>query len=397
MNKNKNNFGYWKPPIALLTLALATGLASPTVHAAVSCKIDDVKAKVEGFSKNVSSQEKGFKDEHAKSTSSDYSKNHFSAFDNLNKNAKEAHNLITTGYDLAARTKLLKEGQIQNSLPPKVTNTMSNAVELAQAALNEKNTRLDLAIMRCAQSTEDTALSAYLDQAGSSAKSNYKDTKRTACKLVQLLADLQDKQNKLNDIRKDGYPLFFLHASKKHQFAGTYTRTIQLKVDLRMLPEYPEKPVHDTKLNGQPLLLGQLTGIDLSYNSYFKFSDNNWTKLNLFQYIISDTSGGRVCPVTVPVSGSVKARLCIEDMRVHTDKITVKVGARFNYNNDWKYVGFGTQTIPAPFGYLADVSDMKEKKMQDLKAKLADRVISLLGDYGDMIETAQQWQKACSS
>lgn len=380
---------------ATLALTLGTVMAPSVAMAAQSCPVDEIKAKVEAFSKTVSSLEKSFRDDHAKTTSSSYSSSYFSNFDNLNKNAKEAHQLITTAYELSGHTNPLSQGQMQKSLPPKVTHTMSNAVELAQAAMNEENTKLDLAMLRCAQSTEDTALSAYLQQAGSSATANYKNTKRTACTMVQVLADLQDKRDKLNDFRENGYPLFFLHEKKKKGFNGK-ERTVQLKVDLRMYPEYPAKPVNDTEINGQPVLLGQLEGIDLSYNSWFKFSDNNWTSLNLFQYIIDDTSGGEFCPVKIPVSGSVKAKLCISDLQVYTDKIKVKVGAKFNYNSDWKYISFGTQTVPAPFGYLADVSDMKEDKMQKLKSRLSDKVISLLGDYGEMIETAKEWKDACS-
>ena len=63
-------------------------------------------------------------------------------------------------------------------------------------------------------------------------------------------------------------------------FAGL-TRTIQIRVDLRMYPEYPEGA-------NQDFLLGQLKGINLAYNSYFKWSDNSWTKLNLYEYLIGE-------------------------------------------------------------------------------------------------------------
>src|SRR3546814_4906276 len=83
-------------------------------------------------------------------------------------------------------------------MPPVVTNTMSNAVELAQAALDEENSKLDIAQLRCNQSTEDAALSAFLAQADSGTVSNFKSAKYNACKAVQILADLQDKREKLN-------------------------------------------------------------------------------------------------------------------------------------------------------------------------------------------------------
>ena len=58
-------------------------------------------------------------------------------------------------------------------------------------------------------------------------------------------------------------------------------------------------------------------------------------------------------------------------------------------------VSLGTQKIPAPFGYLADVSDMKEEKMEKLKSKAVDRLASLLGPYGEVVKKAQEWKAAC--
>jgi hypothetical protein len=376
---------------ATLALVLACSL-SPGLVLAASCEaqLEDIKGRLGNFSKKVDDAEKTTKDEHSKTTSSNYSKNYFKTFEDLNKNAKEAHQLVNTAYELTGFTKPLAEGEIQKKLPPKVTHTMGNAVELSQAAMKEENSKLDLALLRCNQSTEDTALSAYLNHVGGGAVSNYKSTKKTACKLVHVLADLQDKRQKLNDFRQNGYPLFFLHAKEKRSFNGL-TRTIQLKADLRMYPQYPAKPVNSTKLNGQPILLGQLESIDLSYNSYFKWSDNKWTDLNLFQYLVSDTNKGEVCPTTIKITSSVRVRLCVSVEDIKNDKIKLQVRARYNYNDNWSAVSLGTHTIPAPFGYLADISDMKEKKMEDLKSKLANRVISLMGDYGEMIEKAQQW------
>src|SRR3546814_16769116 len=71
----------------------------------------------------------------------------------------EATDLVTKGYDIANYVKPLAEGTIRTTMPPVVTNTMSNAVELAQAALDEENSKLDIAQLRCNQSTEDAALS----------------------------------------------------------------------------------------------------------------------------------------------------------------------------------------------------------------------------------------------
>lgn len=384
-----------------LALAVALSLISNPVLAAESCpvQVDKIKEKLASFSQKTEKEEKELKDEHAKATSSNYSKDYFKKFEELNKNAQEAHKLVNTAYKLTGFTEPMALGEIQSKLPTKVTHTMSNAVELAQAAMNEDNTKLDLAQLRCGQSTEDTALSAYLDQADSNTVSKYKSTKKNACKLVHILADLQDKKQKLDDIRENGYPLFYLHAKEKKTFAGSYKRTIQLKADLRMYPIYNPsntKNVDGGAAHNQPFLLGNFKGIDLSYNSYFKFSDNNWTKLNLYQYVISDTQKGEICQPKINFTSSVKVALCSKVEDVSVDGIKLKVRAKYWYKGDSSAVSLGTKTIPAPFGYLADLSDMKEKKMEEVKSKLVKRAASVLGEYSEVIEKAQQWKKSCS-
>src|SRR3546814_2750819 len=105
------------------------------------------------------------------------SKDYFAKFSDLNNGANEATDLDTNGYDIANYVKPWAEGTIRTTMPPVVTNTMSKAVELAQAALDEENSKLDIAQLRCNQSTEDAALSAFLAQADSGTVSNFKSAK----------------------------------------------------------------------------------------------------------------------------------------------------------------------------------------------------------------------------
>lgn len=382
---------------ALLVLPVMSLALLPTAAAAAdtcTTKLDDVKARINSLSGQIDSAGNALRGDFESGTSKDYTKKYFDAFEALNKSAKDATALVNTGYKLAGYTAPLKEGQIQKSLPPKVTTTMSNAQELAQAALNEDNTKLDVAQIRCNQSTEDAALSAALDKLDSSTQSKFKSGKTKACKIVHVLADLQDKRQKLNDIRENGYPLFHLKAKDKKSFAGK-ERTIQIRADLRLFPIYPDKAMGvDGK--DQPILLGQIKGIDLSYNSYFKWSDNNWTTLNLYQYFIGDTQKDEICQPQLKLSSSVKVATCVRVEDITTDYIKVKVRAKYWYNGDSSAVSLGSQKIPAPFGYLADLSDMKEEKMQKLKSKAVDRLASVLGPYGDAIKKAQEWKSSCA-
>lgn len=383
-------------------LAIAGLLASPgagigAIPASVQnceAQASDLVARISALKSRSDDESGKVKSDFSSATSSSYSSNYFKKFDSWNSGVTEASKLKTVGYDLTNFIKPMSEGQQQTKLPPTATNTMTNGIELAKAAADEDNTRLDLAQLRCDQSTENTALDAFLKQASGDTASSYKSAKYNICRIVQVIADLQDKKQKLDQLRKNGYPLFFLHEKDKKTFGGTYERTIQFKVDLRLYPIYP-----DTKeINGgdQKFMLGSLEGIKLSYNSYFKFSDDDWTKLNLYQYFISDPSKGQICPVKLDLTNSVNVKLCIDPQTITDTSIKVRLSAKFHYKGDDKSVVISTVTIPAPFGYLADVSDMKEKKMQDLKSMLVDRLVAIFKDYSDLSGRADTWKKQCA-
>ncbi|HYD76490.1 hypothetical protein [Ramlibacter sp.] len=381
---------------AVLALPLLTLALLPTAAAAAescSAQLNNIKSRIGSLGSLSDKSFGSLKVDFETATSKDYTKKYFQAFENLNKTAQDATQLVNTGYKLAGYTAPMKEGQIQKTLPTKVTTTMANAQELAQVALDEESTKVDVAQVRCSQSTDDAALGAVMSKLDSGTVSKFKKAQKTACKVVHVVADLQDKRQKLNEIRENGYPLFYLHAKDKKNFSGK-ERTIQIKADLRLFPIYPDKAMGvDGK--DQPILLGQIKGIDLSYNSYFKWSDNNWTTLNLYQYFISDTEKGEVCQPQIKLSSSVKVATCVSVEDITTDYIKVKVRGKYWYNGDSSAVSLGTQKIPAPFGYLADVSDMKEEKMEKLKSKAVDRLASLLGPYGEVVKKAQEWKAAC--
>jgi len=373
-------------------IALAIGLAPTMAVAADSCPIpvDDVKAAIEAFASKASSEESNVEKDFKSVTGSDYTKFYFDHFINVNGTGDDTTKFITKAYDLAKFTGALPEGTVQTKMPPSVSISMSNAMELAEAAADEDNTKLDLAELRCNQNTEDAALSAALDQLGSSTVDKFRKAKKTACKLVHFAADLQDKKRQLDKIRTEGYPLFHIHKKDKKNFAGK-ERTIQLRADLRLYPEYPGA-------EDNPVKFGDIRGLRLSYNSYFKWSDDNWQPLNIYQYLVSESDEkDEVCYPQIKLTSSVKVATCVRIADITASQIKLKVRGKYWYNGDSSAVSLGDRTIPAPFGYLQDVSNMKDKKMEDLKDKLVSRLASTMGKYGDMIEKAQEWKEACGS
>ena len=375
------------PAIAVLAAALAPAMAS----ADESCPIpiDDVKAAIEAFASKASSEDSGAKGDFKSTTGPDYADFYWDHFTKVNGSGDDTTKFITKAYDLAKFAGALPEGQVQKSMPPSVSISMGNAMELAEAAADDANTKLDLAELRCDQNTEDAALAAALDQLDSGTVDKFRKAKKTACKLVHFAADLQDKKAQLDKIRTEGYPLFHLKAKDKKNFAGK-ERTIQIRADLRLYPEYPGDA------EDQKFLFGDIKGLNLSYNSYFKWSDNNWEPLNIYQYLVSESDEkDEVCFPKIKLSSSVKVATCVQVKSISSSSVTLKVRGKYWYNGDSSAVSLGEHTIPAPFGYLQDVSNMKDKKMADLQKKLVNRIASAMGQYGGMVEKAQDWKKAC--
>ena len=389
MRKAGNRARRAMPAIALLAMSLAPAMAS----ADESCPIpiDDVKAAIESFASTASSEDSGAKGDFKSTTGTDYANFYWDHFTNVNGSGDDTTKFVTKAYDLAKFSGALPEGQVQKSMPPSVSISMGNAMELAEAAADDANTKLDLAELRCDQNTEDAALAAALDQLDSGTVDKFRKAKKTACKLVHFAADLQDKKEQLDEIRTEGYPLFHLKAKNKVKF-GDKERTIQIRADLRLYPEYPGSAAD------QKFLFGQIEGLNLSYNSYFKWSDDNWEPLNLYQYLISDTHGDEeICYPKIKLSSSVKVATCVQVKDITSSSIKLRVRGKYWYNSDSGTVNLGDQTIPAPFGYLQDVSNMKDQKMEDLQAKLVKRLSSAMGQYGGMVEKAQDWKEACGS
>lgn len=379
-----------------VAMSMFMAMGAPAYANSCSADKDDLKTAVSAIKDAVSNADKNMKSAFKSATSTSYSDAYFDNQDEINEKAEYAYELISEYYDIGENMKELAEGEMQKKLPPVVTNTMSNAVELAQAAMDEENSKLDIAQVRCSQDLSNTALTKSIkDAGGTEMLSNFYDYQKKACKAVQVLADLQKKYEQLQEFRENGYPLFYLHQKDKKDFNGK-ERTVQFKVDLRMYPEYPDD---EMGVNGedQKLLLGSIEGIRLSYNTYFKWSDNNWGTINLYQYLIDDEDNGMVCVDLIKISNHAKAALCAEAKDIDTKKEEIKLGtaAQFKYNDKKRTVDLPTVTIPMPFGYLADVSDMKDKAMQNVKSEIAEQLEEVITEFVDASEIADAVQNSC--
>src|SRR3546814_11326713 len=75
-----------------------------------------MREKISAFQKQAQDAYGTIQSEFGKSTSSSYSKDYFAKFEDLNKGAKEATDLVTKGYDIANYVKPLAECTIRTTM-----------------------------------------------------------------------------------------------------------------------------------------------------------------------------------------------------------------------------------------------------------------------------------------
>jgi hypothetical protein len=357
----------------------------------------DLKIALQAFKEAAANADTSIRDGFEDATSTNYRDALFDSLDDMNEGASQAYDLVSEYYDIEENVTEFALGEMQNSLPPVVTLTMENAVDLAQTAADEESTNLELAELRCSQDFEDAALGVALDSlADPDTKANFYSAHKKVCKLVQVLGMLQKKHEQLEEIRETGYPLFYLHKKDKKTFADTYKRTVQFKVDLRMYPEYPDDLMGQDG-EDQEFLLGQIEGIRLSYNTYFKWSDNDWGTINLYQFLLSDMDEDYFCVDLIKISNNAKAALCVGIADIDTDDeiVKLKLQAQFKFEGDKKSISIGTVEVPMPFGYLADVSDMKESAMQNVKKTIGEELMTAVEEMVEASGIADEVKDSC--
>ena len=311
-------------------------------------------------------------------TSSGYVKDYLKEMSEENVSAKDAAYLTIKAYNLAGNAGLFDYDNLQDEVSA-IKLTMENAEDLAET--NEDGDALDIATLRCSQNTEDAALgmlSYHLDDAY---VASYKAAKKELCSVVMILADLRYKRQQYEAIKENGYQIFNYHKKDKKTFTdswgGKYERTVQYKVDLRFYP------------GDQDVLHGDFEHGNFEFIHAFKWSDNDWGGNNLKEAFADDSKDDLICLPFIKISNNADADLCFQVTSITNSEIKVYTKAKFKFKGDKKSIEIGTLTVPAPFGYLADVSDMKEDKMQDLEEKIQDLLSDFLPVDGDFIEVLQ--------
>ena len=80
-----------------------------------------------------------------------------------------------------------------------------NAEELAMSASDSK---LDLAELRCSQTVPEAWKEALEAELGSDVLGQWQSAHDDLCKVILVIADLEQKLQHYNELAKQGYPLF---------------------------------------------------------------------------------------------------------------------------------------------------------------------------------------------
>lgn len=304
-----------------------------------------------------------------------YTNTYFQALSDNNGTAVDAADFKLLSYQLDKQAKALPLGQVQKTASA-VMLSMANAEELAEAA-----SLYDAAKIRCSQTIPQQWRDAVAEQMGTDAYNDLQTARNSVCRAVLVIADIQAKIEQYNAIAEDGYPLFYLHKKNKVKFKdgiNEYKRTIQYWLDLRVtLPTSSE------------LLKGDVSQLELTHKSQYKYSSKDPSSIDILK-MLANNNGKKdgLCFPVLKIPGS-KASLCANVKSISTSSITLHTKARFDAYGQTKDVSLGNVTVPAPFGYLADLQDMKNKKVDDMKAKMIKKIEAKLPYQGKALEAMQ--------
>ena len=128
--------------------------------------------------------------------------------------------------------------------------------------------------------------------------------------------------------------------------------------------------------------------------SYFKFSDNNKLYLaSLLEVREDDTEDkcGRKEPLWIRLSAAIKIKF--KPQNITEEKFDLRFCADFRYKGSSKSVSLAQKNIPAPFGYLGQVSDMKEEAKQKAMQKLQNELAQALGIDEKLKDISERFSK----
>ena len=284
-----------------------------------------------------------------------------------------------TLYDVGSQAKACVDGNganycIQEKLPDPHVPTMS-----------DMGSALDVANLRCSEQVPSkiaTVLGRVVGLEGQFDTEEFETKRATVCQAIEKIYNLKYKLQQLEEIREDGFSLLYKYDKKKIKKDGI-SRTVQHSLDLRFYPDIQES--YNT---------GDISpefSID-NENSWFKWSDSDKKYLgDILDSSKTEDTGDAACSDSKPywfkLADRLKFRLKVSSVTSSDVTLTacLRVSWKGNHNRE-----LATVTIPAPFGYLDEVTQMKDDAVQGAMNSLTDQIADMLGINDKLDDIANQ-------
>jgi hypothetical protein len=181
---------------------------------------------------------------------------------------------------------------------------------------------------------------------------NYLSARKKICSIVPYVARAQQAYETYKSIQKNGLPLIQKHHKKKHNFPAGRKRTTNLWIDVRYMPN--EKKIQ--------------------YAVDFKWSDDKVVQIIPPPMASNDEGKKGIC---IPINSF--AKFCFKVVSATSSQAKIDLWATVDRYNKTKTLSFGKVTVPAPFGYLEQLEQFKEKKKQEAVEKMKTKLVKLAG------------------
>ncbi len=284
--------------------------------------------------------------------------------EDLQKIVKAAETL----YDVASQANACVDGNgaqycIQEKLPDPHVPTME-----------DMESALDVANLRCSKEVPSKIATVLGNIVGLDGKyaEKFDDDRAKVCQAIEKIYNLKYKLQQLEEIREDGYSLLYKY-DKKRIKKKRRKRHVEHSIDLRYYPDIQES--YDT---------GEISpefSLD-NENSYFKWSSNEKVTQDEGDAACSDDK-----PYWFKLADRLKFRLKMASVTTSDVTLTacLRVSWRGNHNRE-----LATVTIPAPFGYLDELTQMKDAAVQNAMNSLQNQIADMLGINDKIDDIANQ-------
>jgi len=189
------------------------------------------------------------------------------------------------------------------------------------------------------------------------------------CQLIQTAAAFKARYDKYVAITQNGITLLKRERHHKYEFAG-HTRHVMGGLNVVWFPDFANT-LSDTSSN--------TADSTFQYTNWMKYSDRDPTNLNLRQRLSDLRANQPPCKgLPFPLGEGLTLKLQVAD--ANSSSATIEACLHFHFIGDSEDMGLGSMTIPAPFGYLAELESMKDGAKQNLANQIVGQIAGMFSD-----------------